>query len=306
MNGRRTTTLCCPVLPGLSLLSMALAVLSSCSSPPTLRSAWLDREVVIDGRDAEWEGAKYYIEKSNVDVGVLNDGEYLYLCMSAVERTLMVQILGRGMTTWFNPGGNHDKAFGVRYPLGRVDERMDGPAGMGGRGGGRRTAGGAGRRDPSDLQQLQAFVERALQGQELEVLYEGDEKGRRLGLAESDVVEVRMGFDRGRLVYEMKVRLAQEEPHGPGIGAVPGKRVGVGLLTPEMSMRGMGGGRRGGMGGGMGGAGVPGAGMAPGGGMRGGMRPGGGVMPTPLAVWFQVELAPPGPAEVLQAADDQK
>ena len=55
---------------------------------------------------------------------------------------------------------------------------------------------------------------------------------------------------------------------------------------------------------GMGGAGVPGGGMAPGGGMRAGMRPGGGAMLTPLAVWFQVELAPPGPAGVSQAADD--
>lgn len=286
---------------GVALLG-AIATLASCSSPLTLRSSWLDREVVIDGRDGEWEGAKYYIEKSNVDIGVLNDGEYLYLCVSAVERSLMMQVLGQGMTTWFNPKGNRDRAFGVRFPLGRLEAmRGDGDGSQRGLAGargldGRRRPGGAmgpGGGDRMDPRELEAFLEMALEGQELEILYDGDEEGRRVGLAESEVVEVRMDYDRGRLVYEMKVRLAQREPNGPGIGAVEGKRIGVGMMTAERAMgdRGV---RRGDMGaGGMGGAGVPGAGMRPGRGMRPGMAPVGSAMTTPLEVWFQVRLAAP-------------
>jgi len=270
-----------------------IALLASCASPPTPQSSWRDRQVLIDGRDGEWEGAKYYVEQSNVDIGVLNDGEYLYLCMSAVERPTMMQVLGHGMTTWLNAKGNRDRSFGVRYPNGRTED-MAMPRPTGGRGGmrpGRRAEGG----EPLDPRQLEAYVERALEGQAPEMLHDGDDEGRRLGLADSEVVEVRMGFDRGRLIYELKVRLARTEPHGPGIGAVEGKRVGVGLITPELTPGGMGG-RRGGMAGGMGGSGIPGAGMPPGGGVRGTMSrpPGGSIGPVPLEVWFQVELARPG------------
>lgn len=158
--------------------------------------------------------------------------------------------------------------------------------------GGRGFRGGQRQADPTNPEQLQAFAERALEAGQMELLLGEEDPGRRMGFAESDVVEVRMGFHDGRLVYELKVALDQYGAYGPGIGARDDKPVGLGLLTPEMEMGavgGRGGGvrPRGGMGGGGRGGGE--------GGMRGGMRPGGQSMPDPLAVWLRLDLAA-GPA----------
>lgn len=49
------------------------------AAPKTLKCQWRDREVTIDGVADEWEGARTYLKKEKIDVGVLNDDEFLYL-----------------------------------------------------------------------------------------------------------------------------------------------------------------------------------------------------------------------------------
>jgi hypothetical protein len=113
-------------------------------------------------------------------------------------------------------------------------------------------------------------------------------------------VEVKAGYSRGRLIYELKVPL---RPAGNGhftVCAAPGAVIGVGLETPEIKFdaqpqrgpkNGMGG--KSGMGG-MGGG--PPGGMG-GGGFGGPGRPSGGPdheatsRPTPLNLWCTIKLA---------------
>ena len=102
------------LVAGLLLLAVCLI---ACGSQE-LDSAWRDREVAIDGVDDEWSGAVHYIDKENIAVGLFNDDTYLYVCLETVDFRKVQQVIGLGLTVWFDPGGGKDKAFGINFPLG--------------------------------------------------------------------------------------------------------------------------------------------------------------------------------------------
>ena len=83
-----------------------------------LASTWRDREVTIDGVDAEWENAVTWVEDKNVAIGLLNDGEYLYICLASIDFQRVRQMVGSGLTVWFDPQGGKEKTFGINFPLG--------------------------------------------------------------------------------------------------------------------------------------------------------------------------------------------
>ena len=63
---------------------------------------------------------------------VVNDGEFLYLRMSASDAGTRMEIMRLGMTVWFDPAGGTKKKLGLRYPVVEA-----GSFGGSGRGGGR-------------------------------------------------------------------------------------------------------------------------------------------------------------------------
>ena len=67
---------------GAALLSIiAAAAFTVPRAAEDFPGAWRDRELTLDGSAAEWEGTLRRIEKSEIYVGILNDDEYLYLCI---------------------------------------------------------------------------------------------------------------------------------------------------------------------------------------------------------------------------------
>jgi hypothetical protein len=155
------------------------------------------------------------------------------------------------------------------------------------------------RRGRPDAQELQAMYERLAGAPEMLLL--GPEAGqqRRVSLAEGNEVLLRTSFEKGRLVYEMRVPLAAEF-----LGSPPGRLLGLGFETPELDLAALRQ-RRGGMRGGMPGGDIPGGDMGGGmGGGRPGGRPGGGpggpaegAMAESFRLWTKVRLAA-GPAAI--------
>jgi hypothetical protein len=226
---------------------------------------------VVDGDHTEWEGAVTQLDDVDAVVGLLNDGTHLYLCLASIDQGITRQVLGRGLTLWFDPEGGRTRVLGIRFPLGQREQRP--PSGT-----------------PEERPDPDAMLARIDEAEpEIEIITEGD-LATRMFLAQAVGIDLDVGLTKGALVYEAKIPLSSVEG-SYAIGARPGSEIGIGLTTPGIDremmrerMRGQG--PPGGPGGGMGG-----------GGRRGGMggaRPGGGrrpSIPEPLDVWATVSIA---------------
>ena len=279
----------------IAVLAM-LGLVAACKSVE-LASPWVDEEVVVDGVNDEWIGATTYFEKQDVNVGLLNDDEFLYVSLvtsGPVGRLAMAA----GLTVWFDPSGGKDEWYGIGFPVPpEPNDRSGGGRGgrggrgrdarAGGRGGGRSGTGGS--RPGDRLRQVE------LEGP-------GELSRRRLPLPVGGGLEVAIRRNGPTFVYELKVALARNDDYRMGLGVEPGSEIGVSFVTGEMGGQGRGrggfgggfggGGGRGGGGGGRGGGGGGfggGGGRGGGGGGRGG--PGGGDRPDPLELWAKVQLS---------------
>lgn len=262
-------------------LIAGLALVAGCGGAD-LESKWLDREVVVDGASPEWWGATTYFEEEKLSVGLLNDGEFMYVALFVAEARTQAQILAHGCTVWFDPSGDKSETFGVHYPIGVA---------LGGGSRPTREDGGMPRMSPLDADSL---VKVLAEGPKiLEVL--GPEPGElhTQGIKDNGI-EVALRLQETSLIYELKIPLAVDEAHPYGVGAEPGAKIGVGLTTPEIQRTSRPQGRGPRMGGGMGGpGGFPGGPGSRPVGTRGGERP---EPPSPLEVWATVRLAaPPSP-----------
>lgn len=260
---------------------------AAASGRPTFTSQLRDDAITVDGRYDDWYGHLDPFEAAPVAVQFLNDGEYLYMRMTASSTTERMQVVRQGFTVWFDPAGGTKKHFGVRYPVVEHGTGGDGdPRGGGGRRGGGRPGGGErdGLSEPSP-------------GDRLDVLGPGKDDARMLTRDHAQGVDVAIRSEQGTLQYELKVPLVKSAEHPYAIDAVAGKPIGFGLETGKsqhaFSMGGPGGGFGGG-GGGMGGRGG-GRGGGGGGGRGGGMRGGGGggEAAKPLKGWGLVTIAAP-------------
>ena len=102
-------------------------------------SHWRDRDVMIDGDNSEWAGPLRPLDENHpIVTAAMNDGQFLYVVLSASDATVRRQILRQGLIVWFDPSGGDKKHFGVKFPVGLLPEEAAGR----GRGGFRRGPGG--------------------------------------------------------------------------------------------------------------------------------------------------------------------
>jgi len=207
-----------------SVLPILIAALFLGCNGFQMNSRWRDREIVVDGLDADWEGAKGYVEKLNVSIGLMNDESHLFVCLIFLDKRMQAQVMRQGLSVWFDPSGGNGKRFGIRFPLGM----------QGMRGRIERTSGESAVPNPDQIEGgIEAFQS------ELEILGPKENDRTRMPLNEANGIEVKTGRDRGILVYELKVPLVRNEhfPYAVGIGTR--KTVSIGFETPEIGMEGM-------------------------------------------------------------------
>jgi hypothetical protein len=111
---------CNLVLWSLLLLANSLA---GCNDIE-LASKWRDREISIDGDQADWSGILRFLEDEQTSVGVVNDGDFLYLCLVSSSQGPVMQTVRSGFTVWFDREGGKKKNFGIKFPLGMQGEPM--------------------------------------------------------------------------------------------------------------------------------------------------------------------------------------
>ena len=275
-----------------------LALLTAAASErPHFDSKGLDGAITVDGRFDDWYGHLDPFGSDPISVQFLNDGEFLYVRLTASEAAARMQIMRRGMTVWFDPAGGTKKKFGIRYPVveqgegGRGGVRGGPPSGGDGGVGGRRRRGGDG--PPPE--------EPASPTDRVDILGPGKDDARSLTRDHLSGVDVAIHAEQGTLQYELKVPLARSGDHPYAIETAPGKTIGVGVETGKLQMQSFGAGRGGGFGGGGGGGGGMGGGGGRGrggSGMGGGRGRGGqgGAEPPrpakPLKPWATVTIGP--------------
>lgn len=252
------------------------AGLSGCKKI-TLNSVWRDRGVSIDGLNTEWQNAMTYIEGQDAAVGLLNDEEFLYVCLVVNDSGLERQMRGRGLIVWLDSEGGKKKTFGIRYPMGMQGAGMP-PMRM---------------EDEQNRERMMEMFESSMS--ELEVLESGEDEGERMSMTEASGIDVHLSTITGSFVYELKVPLLRSEEYPYAVGAEKGALIGLGFEIPEIDLDAMGDRMGGEMGGGMrGGGGRGGGGMRGGGGRGPGGGPGAGArmgMLSSFKVWAKVQLA---------------
>lgn len=263
---------------------------SGCGTTLELPSRWADKRIAIDGSLREWIDSTAFVEKDGIRCGVMNDKEYLYVCLMSSTPNLGRQLIMRGMTVWFDPNGGEKKTIGVRFPLGSMRSGVMRPESGG------RTPGTIGDRASENRQQrFDEIEQQALQ--EFEYIGPGPNDRQRVLRIQGQGVEFQLTARPERFIYEMKIPLAYSSQHPYAVESYAGSVIGVGFDSSlqERPMAGEGsgenpggappGGGRTGGGGGRGGR---------GGGMPGGSRPGGmqqTAAGATFSFWTHVTLA---------------
>ncbi len=267
------------------ILGLLAFLLSSCVTLHFHRG-WRDREIKIDGRSDDWIGSLTYVDKQNISLGILNDADYLYVCLAAEDQAVISRILRQGMILWFDPEGGKEKTFGIKYPVGRQGMQQ-----------------GEGEMIRPDNEADRQKMRRAMMAisSDLEILQKS-KVPISTSIENLKGIEVSLKRSTGLIVYEVKIPLQENQDLPFAIGAEEGSEIGIGIEVPKMTMNmkrspggmggrggGMGGGGMGGRGGGMGGRG---GGMGGGmGGRSGGMGGQRANMQKEIKIWTTVQLA---------------
>jgi uncharacterized membrane protein YgcG len=241
------------------LLSLAILVLFTATpKAEKLNSMWRDHDITIDGMQFDWESAMYAFDQDKVNIGVMNDSNYLYICLVPLDETIIRQVIGAGFTVWLEGDGGKRNKIGIRHPVGmRIRDRQ-----------------------PNDEERprFNADDRWRMAGQSLEdvQIIRPDSKDT-ITVATAGLIglEVRVGLRNERMVYELKVPLSVTDDTPYAINARPGSKVKIKFETDKIKRPE---GKRLSGGGPGGGSGPDGGMMPPGGGGGGsfGGPPGGG------------------------------
>lgn len=261
---------------------IGLAILFGCKGDK-IQNQWVDREIAIDGKYADWEGIPQNIlEDQNIVIGTANDDNYFYIMLRMNDERMARRIRMMGVTVWLNKDGKKKKDYGICY-TGSTDLHISDRPGL-------RPTDERSTQMEERMEKMRKRLSEKLPRAGRIMIIQGDEKTER-DESSFDGPAAGSTYEKGVFCYEFKLPIS--------ISTELGKRIKLGLELGGMSdedrkamMKEMGGRPGGGMGGRPGGIGgrPGGMGRRPGD-MRGGERPSGGFGFEKQEVWLDVVLA---------------
>jgi len=193
------------------------------ASTPERASTWRDRDIRVDGSDEEWRGEELPVKGEHFSLGVVNDGEWLYLCLPTKDPGTRTQIAGMGLVVWIDREGSKKRRFGIHFPVPNPPgaARVRRPP-MPDAGEGRGTP-------PPEGENAQ------VPGQhEIGILGPGKNDAQLVPIDRAGGIEARVGLHEDLTVYELKVPLMRtaEHPYAPNVE--PGGTVRLEIETAPM------------------------------------------------------------------------
>ncbi len=252
-----------------SLIPLLVIIIGGCSTTPELTSSPAVNKITIDGNPADWGNGLKYLKDEKVALGVSNDNNYFYLCLTTNDMSKVMPMFAGGFVVWVENEKNDQNTIGIKYPLHNIVNEsriMVNPGEFRERGRG-------------------MMISEMIKSQdEIRILNKDNFPVTVISTSDSSGLKAALGFYDGQFVYELRVPLKLDEQNKYGVSADPGDRLLVKFETerPERDNFKTGGDERGmrppgGIGG------------FPGGG-GGGMRQGGGERMSIEPVDFSVDV----------------
>jgi hypothetical protein len=106
-------------------LGSLIILFSGCSTTLLVHSSWENDQIAVDGQEIDWQYRTFYLNDQNLNLGIRNNGDNLFLFIKIIDQHQRRNILSSGFTLWFDPTGGNTKVVGVRIP-GRMRGRGEG------------------------------------------------------------------------------------------------------------------------------------------------------------------------------------
>lgn len=181
-----------------------------------LSSQWKDHDIEIDGKIDDWRDELTYISKKKISVGLLNDDNFLYICLICGEPSLQMQVMTQGLIIWFDPHGGKEKTAGIKFPVGINKKDVEDIQY---------------RMRPDTYEILNSFYETL---NEIEILQQGEQRGPRRPVEKLKGLAAHAELKFGVLVCELKIPLEHKDEYSFSIGRENPFELGIGLETPKM------------------------------------------------------------------------
>ena len=203
-----------------SIFAVTLCVAFLGCNEWTLTSDRKNFDITIDGKDTEWQGRMAQVE--NIYLGICNDDEYLYVCLSATDKVAKAQMLGlfrQSFCLWFDPAGQKKRSFGLRIsnesPF--MNEAL------------------VNKLKFIDNAAFNVIANEMMSHMEIEVLRDNYPVAM---LSDTKGIDVAMGTEMNgrKLIFEFKIPLIKNENHPFAIDTSAGNTIGVGLETSRIDL----------------------------------------------------------------------
>src|SRR5688572_2864610 len=188
----------------LAAIAISIAVVTVRADDP-VQSHWRTDDLLIDGVMSDWP-AQTFVSKE-VATSVVNDAQDIYILVATSDPAVNLQLTRAGLVVYLDPKGGRGQRFGIRIPpLGNRLSAGNAPTG--------------GEGEPPVLSYF-------------DVMGPGADDMRKVELAESTGIDLRIGARDGTFFLELKVPFttATGRPYAPGITLAKGE-VGLGIVTP--------------------------------------------------------------------------
>jgi hypothetical protein len=210
---------------GPCFVALALAVVGAVvyARVPERASTWRDRDIRVDGSDEDWRGEELPVKGEHFSLGIMNDGEWLYLCLPTKDMGTRTTISTMGIVVWLNRAGGKKQTFGIHFPVpnppGARGMRRP-PAQAGGE--------GQGREAPREGEPQVAGQD------EIGVLGPGKNDAHLVPVDQAGGIEARVGLHEDLMVYEARIPLARSADHPYSPELRPGDTVRLRIETAPL------------------------------------------------------------------------
>jgi hypothetical protein len=182
-----------------------------------MNSIWRRQHIIIDGDDSDWSKTLVKSDKVNALLGIENDSDYLYICLSTDDPEVKNVILRQGLTLWYKTSENGSDNFGIRFPIGLTDSALAAEEGISNP-----------RRRSASISQSE---DRMLNNQtEMEIINTNGDRIK-IPISELKDIQLKVVLNDGKLIYETKIPLSQKNSTTYALNANEGSTIRVGIIS---------------------------------------------------------------------------